>query len=155
MITYAKSWFRAKKRVTEPWDEARARLAHERKETYVATVYRDEDLHCFLEIAKGSVCVGILDELKREYLTYTFQLFQPDKLFLSSARHRKFEGETDNVSYSTIFYFKQEGRVTVAEYDGRTKESSSKESAEKIDLSKNWEDYPEFGKYDSLIRLER
>lgn len=155
MITYAKRWFRGKKRVTEPWDEARARKAHERKETYVATVYRDEDLYCFLEIAKGSVCVGILDELKREYLTYTFQLFQPGKLFLSSARQRTFEEETDNVLHSTIFYFKQEGSVTVAEYNGRTKEGSSKESVDKIDLSKNWEDYPDFGEYDSLIRLER
>lgn len=154
MLTYANRWFRGKKRIIEQWEENHAREVHSCGGTYVAVVNRNDTPFCFLEISKEAVTVGFLDHFLREYLTYSFRVLSPGKLFLLSARHAFFSGDSDKIITVTICYFETDGRVHIEEYDDKTRTVESSDG-ESIDPSKNWEDYPEFGKYDSLIRIER
>ena len=97
-ITFGKSWFRAKKGLTETWDEPKARIAHEQRQPYVAVVENDEGILCFIEANYDYIGVGFFDNASREFLSYQFQEVEPGRLFLTMATHREFDGEADRVT---------------------------------------------------------
>ena len=152
-VTYGKSWFRARKRFTETWDEGRARKSHDKRELYVAVVGQSSSPACFVEINNDYIGVAFLDTSLREYLSYQFQELEPGRLFLTMATHREFEGGSDKVKSGTTYYFKQDGSVTIESEDFLTNTRSVKEAY--TDVSGNWEPYPQFGQYLSIIRENR
>ncbi len=64
-ITYGDGWFRAKKRLTETWNEDRARKTHDKRKQYVAVVGDVCSPACFVEINNNYIGVGFLDALLR------------------------------------------------------------------------------------------
>jgi hypothetical protein len=152
-ITYGYKWFRPKKRLTEVWDEARARKAHEDRQLYVAVVGEITSPTCFVEINNNYIGVGFLDRLLREYLSYTFDEVEPGRLFLKAATHREFDGDCDKVSRGETYMFGQDGSVRVRKEDYLESNHSVAES--KLDVGGNWEPYPTFGQYESIIRENR
>lgn len=153
VITFGKSWFRAKKRLTETWDEPKARIAHEQRLPYVAVVGSAGSIKCFIEANNDYIGVGFLDNAMREFLSYQFQEIEPGRLFLTMATHREFDGDMDRVKSGTTYYFKPNGNVTVETEDFATSQLSTKEL--QTDVSGNWEAYPVFGNYHSLVRVDR
>lgn len=153
LVYYCKSWFRARKRVTEIWSEEQARKAYSSKQTYTALIDSAERPYCFLEIADGVVCVGFLDEFLRESLTYAFQETAPGILFLSMATHREFESDTDKVAGGTTYMFETDGSIIIRREYFNPHRVETAES--KADVSKNYSPSPEFGEYDDLIRADR
>lgn len=99
------------------------------------------------------MAVGFLDDLLREDLSYEFQERQPATLFLSMATERKFERDTDNVIWGITYYFDEDGHVAVEEEDFVADTLTSAETY--LDVSANWERYPEFGQYESITRKDR
>jgi hypothetical protein len=152
-IAFGKSWFRAKKRLTDPWNESKARGAHEQRQPYVAALGNGEGIHCFVEVNNDYIGVGVLDNAMREYLSYQFQELEPSRLFLTMATHREFDGETDRVKSGTTYYFKPDGSVTVEAEDFTTGHLGTKKM--QADVSGNWEEYPAFGDYQSIARADR
>ena len=152
-ITFGKSWFRAKKRLTETWDEPKARIAHGQRQPYAAVIEDDGSIRCFIEANNNYIGVGFLDNVMREFLSYQFQEVEPERLFLTMATHREFDGETDRVRCGTTYYFKPDGRVTVETEDFASAHLATKEM--QADVSGNWEAYPTFGDYRSLARADR
>jgi hypothetical protein len=152
-VSFGKGWFRAKKRLTESWDESKARFAHEQRQPYVAVVGNAESIRCFVEANNDYIGVGISDNAKREFLSYQFQEIQPGRLFLTMATHCEFDGETDGVKSSTTYYFKPNGCVTVESEDFATGHLTTKKI--QTDVSGNWEAYPVFGDYESIVRIDR
>ena len=98
-IYYCKSWFRMKKVATELLTETGAALRHSSGESYTALIGSKSKPSCFVEVllGKGMVGVGFLDDRCREYLTYQFQCVGTDRLFLSMATHREFDGDEEKV----------------------------------------------------------
>jgi len=76
-------------------------------------------------------------------------------LFLSQIFFREFQGASDKTVKNANYIFKPDGSLHITEIDFVTNEQLNREAKEKIDVSANWEDYPAFGKYDSIIRKER
>jgi hypothetical protein len=152
-ITYGYKWFRPKRRLTETWDESRARKSHEKRQLYVAVVGEASSPTCFVEINNKYVGVGFLDALVREYLCYTFDEVEPGRLFLSEATHREFDGDSDKVSRGETYIFKQDGSVRVEKENFLENSHSVAES--KMDVTGNWDAYPSFGRYESIIRKSR
>lgn len=152
-LTYGYRWFRAKKRLTEAWDAARAADCHEHRQGYVAVLERDEPPSCFVEVNDGYVGVGFLDGSKREYLSYTFDEVEPGRLFLKAATHREFQGESDRVASGTTYNFALDGTVTIEGEDFTTQARSARQI--QADVAGNWEPYPAFGQYDSITREDR
>src|SRR5450830_1467695 len=152
-LYFCKSWFRAKKRPTEVWSEVQAKSAHINKKTYTVLVGAIEQPYCFLEISDGVVAVGFLDEFLRESLTYAFQEFEPEKLFLTMAIYREFDGNTDKVESGTSYFFERDGTVRMTRELFSPHRVETSES--KRDVSSNYSAVPEFANYEELIRIER
>lgn len=151
--TYGYKWSRVKKRLTETWDESQARKAHEKRKLYAGVIEQGAGPMCFVEINNNYVGVGFLDASLREYLSYTFDEVEPGKMFLNEATHREFEDGSDKVKSGTTYMFKQDGNVTIVSEDFLTNVRSDKETH--ADVSGNWEPYPEFGQYQSIVRENR
>jgi len=152
-VTYCKSWFRALKEPTELWAPDQAEKAHKNRQPYGVLIGDPKAPVCFLEVNNDFVGVGFLDEKLRENLTYQFQEIEPGQLFLTMATYREFEGDTDQVTSGTSYYFSVNGSIKIEreKFDPHKLEVSEN----KGDVSGNYEKYPDFGGYDSLIRSER
>ena len=77
------------------------------------------------------------------------------KIFLKEVFYWEYEGETDNKLTSTRYKFTPEGEFGIENKNNITREVIRRYAQNKIDVSVLWEDYPEFGKYDDIINIER
>lgn len=157
---YNKTEFSKSKNVDLVLLEEASRFAHDNKLVYYITIFKNEKPYCFLEINKGFYRVSFLDDLSRTYMSYDFygsnyEKDYGDKLFLGKITFWEFEGNTDKMIKITDHIFKTDGTFLMIERDLITNEQIDSEAKNKIDVSSNWENYPEFGKYESLIRKER
>lgn len=153
-VFYCKGWFRAKKCALEPYTPVQAQALHERGELYCALIGSQTKPTCFLEVKKGFVGVGFLDEQLREVLSYSFQEQEPGRLFLSIATHREFEPSSDKVLKGTSYIFSPAGKLIIRREEFFP--SHNLESAESTaDISTNWESFPKFGSYGHLAKAER
>ncbi len=152
-IFYCKSWFRAKKRPTEVWTEEQAKVAHCAKRPYGVLVGSVEKPFCFLEVSDKFLGVGFLDSQLRESLYYAFKEIEPGRLFLGMATYREFQGESDAIASGTTYIFEPSGVVKISKqlFDPHTEEVADAHT----DVTANYANWPEFGEYDDLIRVER
>lgn len=139
--------------MTEVWSEATAKLAHLEKRPYAVLIEDDIAPQCFLELCSDYVGVGFLDDHGREFLSYQFQEIEAGRLFLTMATHREYSGESDGLKVATTYYFRTDGSLTVETEEFSTATISRKETQANVDG--NWEDYPGFGNYDSIVRVNR
>lgn len=152
-ITYCKQWFRGQKRELESLSPEQAREAYDSKELYTAVVHDKRRPICFVESKSDYIGVEFLDDRLRSYVAYQFLEKQPGRLFLSMAVFRKFDGTRENVVHGVVYYFKEDGHTDVDLEDDIAHEYY--EASTTVDVSANWEPYPEFGQYESISRLER
>ena len=153
-IVFSKGWFRAKKRPLEIYNYEKAQALHKAGELYCALVGSAERPRCFLEIKRGFVGVGFLDEVLREHLSYAFQEKRPGKLFLSMATWREFEGDSDKVSKGTTYLFQPDGTLNIRR-EQFLPQHILETSHSTADIAGNWEQVPEFGQYEHLTKAER
>lgn len=136
-----------------------ANFAHVNELIYFVTVFREDLPYCFLDINRGFFRVSFLDEFRRKYLSYdftdNFKEINSNRLFLSHVVFWEFEKNTDKIVKTTSYVFNPNGSLHITERDSIKMEQTDKEAQQKIDVSANWEDYPDFGKYEKLIRIER
>ncbi len=150
---YCKSWFWAKKRPTEMWTEEQARKAHDDRKTYTVLVKDVERPYAVVEVANDFVGVTFLDEKLRQSLSYQFEEVEPGKLFLSMATHREFDGDNDQVKAGNSYIFNQDGSLIIRKQSFNPQ--SLEEANSSTDVSGNYENYPDFGEYDHLLKVER
>ncbi|SOE20418.1 hypothetical protein SAMN06298216_0911 [Spirosomataceae bacterium TFI 002] len=136
-----------------------AKHAHEHGLIYFVTIRKNENPYCYFENNKAFFRVSFLDEHLRTYMSYDFtnksEVSMPEKLFLSVVTIWDFKGDSDKVVKITDYKFHTDGKFVIVERDHIKNEQTNSEAKNKIDVSANWEDYPGFGKYDSIIRIER
>lgn len=135
------------------WTEEQARKAHKERRQYTVLVNDAERPYAVIEVSGDFVGVTFFDDLLRESLSYQFQETEPGKLFLSMATYREFPSDTNNASSGTSYIFKQNGDVSIRKQSISSK--SIEESKSTADVSGNYEQYPEFGQYEGLLRTER
>jgi len=152
-IHYSDGWFRAKKRPGELWTPEQARDAYSHRKLYAVVAGPLTRPHAFIEFNKDYVGVGFLDKFLRGYLSYSFEEVEPGRLFLTMATHREFDGDYDQVKKGTTYVFKQNGNVVTLTEEFPNGDKTRGETS--ADVSGNWENYPAFGEYDSLLRTER
>jgi hypothetical protein len=158
-LSYCRQWFRARKYPAEILSECEARRDHAAGVLYTAVLNSDSRPTAFLEFsAFRSVAVEFLDVHLRTYLDYSFQELEKgsNKLFLSLACIRQFDGDGDDPIRGPVCYYKPDGRLLIEhfEYDPQTRieQIVAREEAQ-VDVSQNWEPYPEFGQYEGLSRI--
>jgi hypothetical protein len=134
-----------------------AKEAHESRNTYFVTFYEGEKPYCLLTSVRDFRRVQFFDEFSREYLSYDFRSPEDysDKLFLETALYREYEKDKDKQISATNFIFKIDGNLSMIEYDTIKRTQNNLIDIKTIDVSSNWEEYPKFGQYESIIRKER
>ncbi|MEA9396577.1 hypothetical protein [Lelliottia amnigena] len=150
-----------KKKPINLLSEAQAKILHSSGKPYTVLIDSDKEPTCFIEVIKDKkmVGVGFLDEQQKEYLMYQFQLLESGRLFLSMAVYREFAehpGEGAgilNVAHGTTYLFDEDGKTVVREE--KFNPYTLEESQTIADVTGNYDVFPEFGEYDSLIRKER
>jgi hypothetical protein len=153
-VRYFEKWVRAKRRPTVPLDVPDARYRHVRREPYVAAIYDDSGRPTYVvDLAADWVSVYFLDDKERIYLNYDFREMEPNRLFLSSAIHREFDGDSADVRTSTTFAFKTDGSIVMERRDHVAGSAEERESF--ADPAVNWEESPAFGEYANLCRVDR
>jgi hypothetical protein len=152
-VHYCRGWFRPRKVLSEPLTEHEARAAHDSRALYTALIGDRDHPRCFVEITGDSMAVEFLDAHLRPYVCYHFQERRPGMLFISMAIFRKFEGGSDKVREAVIYYYKEDGRTEV--HKTFISPAETWEGDTTLDVSPNWEPYPEFGEYESITRLDR
>ena len=144
--------------------ELASREAHEKQEVYFATILNDDDSpYCAIESNVGYFGLDFLRDNYDDYLTFQYHSYPdyPGKLFLrgiflfeckpgTTERMRRIDCSYNlDGSFRKVLY---QGEA----YDGTyeiIKTEHPPISAE--ELEKLWLDYPKFGEYDQLIRLDR
>ena len=150
-IVYCNEWSLFYKEPLEIWDKDVALECHNTGKRYSALIYEDNILKNVIELDKDGAIVRFYDKDMNVFLLYGFRRKDNNKLFLNAAYHYLYKNATK--IEQTIFNFKDTGELFM---ERRNIESKNVEEREAIvDVSYNWEEYPEFGNYCSLIRVER
>ena len=144
--------------------ELASREAHEKQKVYFATILNDDDSpYCAIESNEGYFGLDFLRDNYDDYLTFQYHSYPdyPGKLFLrgiflfeckpgTTERMRRIDCSYNlDGSFRKVLY---QGEA----YDGTSEIIKTEHppiSAE--ELEKLWLDYPKFGEYDQLIRLDR
>lgn len=152
---YAEKWSRGYKEVRGPLTEEQARARHRSGKWYTVLLGSTECPSCFIEVVgeNGYVGVNFLDEHLRNYLIYDFQQIGPGRLFNSIGTFRTFVDNSDKVAMVETYRFERDGRLTVTRTDLLTDESEV--GSREIDVTPNFEAWPEFGQYERLLIQDR
>jgi len=144
--------------------ELASREAHEKQEVYFATILNDDGSpYCAIESNVGYFGLNFLQSNYTHYLTFQYQEEhnQNGKLFLTAIFLYECNPGTDKRIRRIDFSYTHQGECSSVIYQGVMIEGTYEEiTAEhppisKEELEKLWVDYPKFGEYDQLIRLDR
>ena len=141
--------------------ELASREAHEKQEVYFATILNDDGSpYCAIESNVGYFGLDFLRENYDNYLLYDYREYN-GKLFLETILlYECYPGTNEKMRRIDFSYTHQGGFSTVI-YQGVMIEGTYEEiiaehpPISKEELEKLWVDYPKFGEYDQLIRLDR
>ena len=144
--------------------ELASREAHEKQEVYFATILNDDGSpYCAIESNAGYFGLDFLRDNYDNYLSFSYRSYPeyPGKLFLygiilyecrpgTAERLRRIDfGYNFERSYSTLLY---QGEA----YNGTFEViKTDHPPISEDEFSRLWVDYPKFGEYDQLIRLDR
>ena len=144
--------------------ELASREAHDRQKVYFATILNDDDSpYCAMESNVGYFGLDFLRDNYDDYLTFQYHSYPdyPGKLFLrgvflfeckpgTTERMRRIDCSYNlDGSFRKVLY---QGEAYDGTYEIIKTEHPPISSEE---LEKLWLDYPKFGEYDQLIRLDR
>ena len=144
--------------------ELASREAHDRQKVYFATILNDDDSpYCAMESNVGYFGLDFLQDNYADFLTFQYRSDSEhkEKLLLKAIfLFECYPGTTEKMR-RTDFTYTYEGECSSVIYQGEaydgTFEMITTEhpsiSAEELELL--WVDYPKFGEYDQLIRLDR
>ena len=143
--------------------EQASREAHERQAVYFATILNDDGSpYCAMESNVGYFGLDFLGDKYEDYLLYEYREDEHSgKLFLKLISLFECYPGTTEKKIRIDFRYTKQGDYSSLLYQGESYDGTYEEirtdyppiSAE--ELEKLWVDYPKFGEYDQLIRLDR
>ena len=144
--------------------ELASREAHEKQKVYFATILNDDDSpYCAIESNVGYFGLDFLRDNYDDYLTFQYHSYPdyPGKLFLRGIFLFECKSGTTEKLRRIDCSYNLDGSFRKVLYQGEAydgtyeiiKTEHPPISAE--ELEKLWLDYPKFGEYDQLIRLDR
>ena len=144
--------------------ELASREAHEKQKVYFATILNDDDSpYCAIESNVGYFGLDFLRDNYDDYLTFQYFSYpeHPGKLFLRGVFLFECKPGTTEILRRIDFGYSLDGSFQTVIYQGEMIDGTYEEIIAKhppissVELEKLWLDYPKFGEYDQLIRLDR
>ena len=144
--------------------ELASREAHERQAVYFATILNDDGSpYCAIESNVGYFGLDFLQDNYADFLTFQYRSDSEHKgkLFLKLISLFECYPGTTEKKIRIDFRYTKQGDYSSLRYQGESYDGTYEQirtdyppiSAE--ELEKLWVDYPKFGEYDQLIRLDR
>ena len=144
--------------------ELASREAHEQQNVYFTTILNEDDSpYCAIESNVGYFGLDFLRDNYDDYLLYSYREYNehPRKLFLKAIFLYECYPGTAKKMRRIDYTFALDGSFKTVIYQGEAYDGTfemittehSPISAEELELL--WVDYPKFGEYDQLIRLDR
>ena len=144
--------------------ELASREAHERQAVYFATILNDDGSpYCAMESNVGYFGLDFLQDNYADFLTFQYRSDSEHKgkLFLKLISLFECYPGTTEKKIRIDFRYTKQGDYSSLRYQGESYDGTYEQirtdyppiSAE--ELEKLWVDYPKFGEYDQLIRLDR
>ena len=144
--------------------ELASREAHERQAVYFATILNDDGSpYCAMESNVGYFGLDFLQDNYADFLTFQYRsdCEHKGKLFLKAIFLFECYPGTTEKKIRIDFRYTKQGDYSSLLYQGESYDGTYEQirtdyppiSAE--ELEKLWVDYPKFGEYDQLIRLDR
>ena len=154
---YCERW-RRRVNPTAPWHEATAREAHDKGQVYTVLFGDLEYPDCVITLTHARCILEFFDS-GHPLLEYQLQRQISGQLFLGHATVREWSIRSEFAASTRNYKFDQDGAILCVAYAGQV----SKELAPAalwmgratVDVSANWESFPEFGQYESIARRER
>ena len=144
--------------------ELASREAHEKQEVYFATILNDDDSpYCAIESNVGYFGLDFLRDNYDDYLTFQYHSYPdyPGKLFLRGIFLFECKPGTTERMRRIDCSYNLDGSFRKVLYQGEAYDGTSEiiktehPPISSEELEKLWLDYPKFGEYDQLIRLDR
>ena len=144
--------------------ELASREAHDRQAVYFATILNDDGSpYCAMESNVGYFGLDFLQDNYADFLTFQYRSDSEhkEKLFLKLISLFECYPGTTEKKIRIDFRYTKQGDYSSLLYQGESYDGTYEQirtdyppiSAE--ELEKLWVDYPKFGEYDQLIRLDR
>ena len=93
------------------------------------------------------------DTLLLVYSIYT--IYETEKESIKSIDFDDIEYKNGAEIESMEYNFFENGNIAMSKYNFLTNEVERREGQFNVDSDSNWDIYPEFGKYDHLLKIER
>lgn len=144
--------------------EVASREAHENQNVYFVTILNDDDSpYCAIELNVGYFGLDFLQDNYAGFLTFQYRSFSehPRKLFLKAIFLFEYYPGTDKVEKRIDYTYTLEGCYSSVTFQGDWNDGTyetikkSYPNLSSDELEKLWVDYPKFGEYEQLIRLDR
>lgn len=145
----------------QPISEFEARERHSSRKDYAVTLKRPgyPGPYCFtdFQFAANRIRVVFLDNQKRKYVIYEFEIIESERIFLSCAIFCKFFRDTWHLIEKDRRTFKQDGTysIEISRFrNGATLDSQDRKGKAK-DLKDLFDVIPCFGEYQRITRFFR
>ena len=144
--------------------ELASREAHEQQKVYFATILNDDDSpYCAIESNVGYFGLDFLRDNYDDYLTFQYHSYPdyPGKLFLRGIFLFECKSGTTEKLRRIDCSYNLDGSFRKVLYQGEAYDGTYEiiktehPPISSEELEKLWLDYPKFGEYDQLIRLDR
>ena len=144
--------------------ELASREAHEKQKVYFATILNDDDSpYCAIESNVGYFGLDFLRDNYDDYLTFQYHSYPdyPGKLFLRGIFLFECKSGTTEKLRRIDCSYNLDGSFRKVLYQGEAYDGifeiikTEHPPISSEELEKLWLDYPKFGEYDQLIRLDR
>ena len=148
---YYRSWLRWRKRPGQWLDADSARYRHEHRKSYTVLFADNIRPAVVLDLRADAVRIALMDYHLREWMVGLFEVFDGDRLFLTEANYQTFRGKSDAFALQETHRFQEDGTVVKEERHFQTGHAAPRTIT--MDVSRNWEPYPSFGDYESILAL--
>lgn len=132
-------------------DDETVRFLHEHRQPYSVLVGEPAKPAIVVELCADAVCISLMDYMLREWVIAHFEARDTDRLFLSQATYQTFRGKSDAVELREIHRFHEDGTVQIETHHFQSAVAAPHTFT--MDVSRNWEPYPGFGDYESILAL--
>ena len=144
---YCGLWQEAKRKAEQVITPDRAEALHRQGEPYSVVFYVQNRVRYAVSISKNGVTVRFYNEKQMPECYYEYMPADADRMFLKTITY--FICDADRVVKKEIHDYSPRGILTVTVHDLISDTSTEREQP--IDLSRNWDRFPEFEDYDHLL----
>lgn len=150
MEIHFNTWFTVHRIASEGLSEAESRKAHENRRPYDILIGNIKSPDCYISLNNDFILVGYLDDLKREKITAEYNEVSPGRIFLKELQIWEYEGDSNTKLVSIRYRFTEDGHYGVGKDDLKTREQTTIEPKERIDVTSHYKAYPDFGEYEFI-----